>query len=257
MSSSNTLLHGKKVLIIGGSSGIGRGVAVASLSNGASVAIASSNEAKVNAAVELLKKNIENTGGAQTVTGQAFDMRDSPALKKFLSDNGPFDHLIFTAGDTTSLSRSFLDTEIDENIRKQFDTRYWAPMIAAQFAHKNNLIKTGGSLIMTMGNSFNRPLPGWALISGVVGAVESATRGLAIDLKPNRVNTINPGLVASEFWDTTPQDVREAMYEGAAKQLLVGHVGTPDEIAEAYIFAMKCSYLSGQVITVDGGGLLV
>lgn len=77
-------------------SGIGRGVAVASLSNGASVVIASSNEAKVNAAVELLKKNIENTGGAQTVTGQAFDMRDSPALTKFLSGNGPFDHLVCT-----------------------------------------------------------------------------------------------------------------------------------------------------------------
>lgn len=74
--------------------GIGRGVAAASLSNGASVVISSSSDAKVKAAVELLKKTIENKNSSQTVTGEAFDMRDSPALTKFLSDNGPFDHLV-------------------------------------------------------------------------------------------------------------------------------------------------------------------
>ncbi|KAG8713580.1 hypothetical protein FRC08_013085 [Ceratobasidium sp. 394] len=239
MSSSITLLHGKKVLIIGGSSGIGRGVAAASLSNGASVVIASSSEAKVKAAVEALKQGIQKDG--VTVTGQAFDMRDTPALTKFLSDNGPFDHLIFTAGDQASIATSFPDVEIDDKIKGQFDSRYWAPMLAAQFAHKNKLFNSGGSLIMTMGAAFYRPPPGWALVSGVVGAIESATRGLSVDLKPIRVNTINPGLVASEFWDGLPEDARKAMYEARGQQLLVGHVGTPDELAEAYIFAMKAS----------------
>ncbi|KAG8678386.1 fusarubin cluster-dehydrogenase, partial [Ceratobasidium sp. 395] len=59
MASSNTLLHGKKVLIIGGSSGIGFGVAAAALANGASVVIASSSQPKVGAAVERLQKNTE------------------------------------------------------------------------------------------------------------------------------------------------------------------------------------------------------
>lgn len=75
-------------------SGIGRGVAAASLSNGASVVISSSSDVRVKAAVELLKKTIENKNSGQTITGQAFDMRDSPALTKFLADNGPFDHLV-------------------------------------------------------------------------------------------------------------------------------------------------------------------
>ncbi|KAG8744347.1 hypothetical protein FRC10_010327 [Ceratobasidium sp. 414] len=239
MSSSNTLLHGKKVLIIGGSSGIGRGVAVASLSNGASVVIASSSEARVKTAVETLKQGIQKDG--VTVTGQAFDMRDTPALTKFLSENGPFDHLVFTAGDQTSVRTSYPEVEIDDTMKEQFDTRYWAPMVAAQFAHKNKLFNSGGSLIMTMGTAFYRPPPGWALVSGIVGAVESATRGLAVSLKPTRVNTVNPGLVASEFWDGLPEDARKAMYETRGQQLLVGHTGTPDEVAEAYIFAMKAS----------------
>ncbi|KAG9093862.1 hypothetical protein FRC07_011406, partial [Ceratobasidium sp. 392] len=255
MSSSNTLLNGKKILIIGGTSGIGRGVAVASICHEASVVIASSSEAKVKVAVEALKQGVRKEG--ITVTGQAFDMRDSPALTKFLSDNGPFDHLVgtytfdstwytgltevqvFTAGDQTSLGRGFPDVEIDDRVKGQFDTRYWAPMIAAQFAYKNKLFNSGGSLIMTMGAAFYRPPPGWALVAGIVGAVESATRGLAVDLKPIRVNTVIPGLVASEFWDDLPEDARNAMYETKGKELLVGHVGTPDEVAEAYIFAMK------------------
>lgn len=74
--------------------GIGKGVAAASLSNGASVVISSSSADKVRAAVEHLKKIIENKKNSQTITGHAFDMRDSPALTKFLSDNGSFDHLV-------------------------------------------------------------------------------------------------------------------------------------------------------------------
>ncbi|QRW07264.1 Enoyl-(Acyl carrier protein) reductase [Ceratobasidium sp. AG-Ba] len=254
MSSSNTLLHGKKVVIIGGSSGIGKGVAAAAVANGASVVIASFTEAKVKAAVEILKKSAQIEG--VTAAGQAFDMRDSAALTKFLSENGPFDHLIFTGGDMGEVGLGFPNIEINDNTKKQFDSRYWAPMIAAQHAYKNQLFNAGGSFIMTMGTSFYRPQPGWGLVSGIVGAIESATRGLAIDLKPIRVNTVNPGLVASEFWGHLTEEARQTMYEEAAKKILVGHVGTPDEVAEAYIFAMKCSYLTGQTITVDGGSIL-
>ncbi|KAG8792841.1 hypothetical protein FRC12_004712 [Ceratobasidium sp. 428] len=51
--------------------------------------------------------------------------------------------------------------------------------------------------------------------------------------------------------------MRKTIFETHLQKLLVGHVGTPEEVAEAYIFAMKCQYLTGQVITVDGGGVLV
>ncbi|KAG8715581.1 hypothetical protein FRC09_016488 [Ceratobasidium sp. 395] len=250
MSSSNTLLKGKKILIIGGSSGIGKGVAEAAIAHGACVVIASSSSTRVDAVVESLKRGAPSSD----VTGQAFDMKDTPALTKFLSDNGPFDHLVFTAGDQTSLGRGYPDVDIDDRVKGHFDTRYWAPMIAAQYAHKNKLFNSGGSLIMTMGAAFYRPPPGWALVSGIVGAVQSATRGLAVDLKPTRVNTVCPGLVVSEFWDGLPEDERNAMYENTAQRLLVGHAGTPDEIAEAYIFAMKASHnFSRYFCAVDCG----
>ncbi|KAG9083350.1 hypothetical protein FRC07_013936, partial [Ceratobasidium sp. 392] len=89
------------------------------------------------------------------------------------------------------------------------------------------------------------------------GAVETATRGLAVDLKPLRVNTISPGLVDTELFNNFPPEQRKQLFETYREKLLVGHIGTPEEVAEAYIFAMKCQYLTGQIITVDGGGVLV
>jgi hypothetical protein len=63
---------------------------------------------------------------------------------------------------------------------------YMPPVYLAQHIYKNNLIKPGGSITLTIGISYQRPEPGWSLAGGVVGALESSTRGLAIDLKPIR-----------------------------------------------------------------------
>ncbi|KAG9123178.1 hypothetical protein FRC07_000142 [Ceratobasidium sp. 392] len=110
---------------------------------------------------------------------------------------------------------------------------------------------------MTIGSLQARPIAGWGYLLGAVGAVETATRGLAIDLKPIRVNTISPGLVDTEEIQRFPAEMRENIFKAHIEKLPVGHVGTPAELAEAYIFAMKCQYLTGQVILVDGGGVLV
>ncbi|KAG8685842.1 hypothetical protein FRC08_012882, partial [Ceratobasidium sp. 394] len=65
------------------------------------------------------------------------------------------------------------------------------------------------------------------------------------------------GLVKTELYDKTPPELRDSIFNSYEEKVLVGHVGTPEEVAEAYIFAMKCTYLTGQVITVDGGGTLI
>ncbi|KAG9126847.1 hypothetical protein FRC07_001748 [Ceratobasidium sp. 392] len=90
-----------------------------------------------------------------------------------------------------------------------------------------------------------------------MGAIESSVRSLAVDLKPLRINAIELGLVNTELYDKTPPELRDSIFSSHKEKSLVGHVGTADEVAEAYIFAMKCTYLTGQIITVDGGGTLV
>ncbi|KAG9115175.1 hypothetical protein FRC07_007557 [Ceratobasidium sp. 392] len=160
----------------------------------------------------------ELKAAGDSVPGSTFDVKDAQALKDFLITQGKFDHL---------------------------------------HIHKNGLISPGGSITKMIGTVFNRPIAGWGLVSGVASATKSATRGLAVDLKPIRVNTISPGIANTEFRNVTPKDAKDGIFSHAEKNLLVGHVGTAAEVAEAYIFATKCSYLTGQIITVDGGGSLI
>ncbi|EUC54066.1 enoyl-(acyl carrier) reductase [Rhizoctonia solani AG-3 Rhs1AP] len=244
MTNSTELLRDQKVVIIGGSSGIGRSVAAAALAHKASVVIASSSPDKVKSAVVTLQQEFKGT----TVEGQALDIKDNAALKSFLDQHGPFNHLVDLAGEM-----NFPHTEIDDSWKAKFDMRYWAVITAAQHVYKNNLIKPGGSIVLTIGIVHYRPIPGWSLINGMVGAVESATRGLAIDLKPIRA----PGVTDTELFSTFSSEARANFFKTQQEKLPVGRVGTPEEVAEAYIFAMKCTFLTGQVITVDGGGALV
>ncbi|KAG8729800.1 hypothetical protein FRC11_007982 [Ceratobasidium sp. 423] len=240
MSNSADLLKGKKVIVIGGSSGIGRSVAAAALSNGASVVISSSSQQKVDAAVEKLKQGSQNVAGI-TVKGRAFDLKDLETLKAFLTEEGPFDHLAITAGSIGPEFMQFPTVGITEKYKSEFDLRFYAVITAGQHVYQNKLINPGGSIILTIGVSHYRPPSGWGLLSGVTGALEASTRGLAVDLKPIRVNTIAPGLVNTELLDGLPPQAKDELLEARSKTLPVGHVGTPEELAEAYIFAMKVS----------------
>ncbi|KAF8674529.1 Enoyl-(Acyl carrier protein) reductase [Rhizoctonia solani] len=252
--SSTELLRGQKVVLIGGSSGVGKSIAVAAVDYGASVVIASSSSDRVQAAVELLKKGAKDPG--VSITGQVVEYKNQASLTAFLSQEGPFDHLVITAGRFPGVMR-FPHDEIGEAFKGSFDAYYWPLVTAAQHIYKNNLMRPGGSITSTIGTTCDRPLPGWSLLSGPVGAVASVTRGLAVDLKPIRVNSISLGLVDTEIFDTLPGEIKEGIFNSRLEKLPVGHVGLPSEVAEAYIFAMRCTYLNGQIITVDGGSTLV
>ncbi|KAL5489718.1 hypothetical protein ACEPAI_4550 [Sanghuangporus weigelae] len=228
-------LAGKTVLIVGGSSGIGYGVAKASLLSRASkVIIASSSKAKVEGALVRLKNDITATGSTVegTASGDVVDAKDSKNVKALLERVGEIDHLVWTSGD--SLQTSFPDVDLDAN-KDVFDVRFWGAFTAAQVAK----IRPGGSITLTIGQAIVRPMKGWSLISGIVGAVDSLTRGLA-----------------TEFLDLLPAETREELEKGA-NAVLVQHMGQPDELAEAYLFCMKCQYITGQRIEVDGGGKFI
>ncbi|MGA3302337.1 MAG: SDR family oxidoreductase [Methylovirgula sp.] len=100
-------------------------------------------------------------------------------------------------------------------------------------------------------------LPRWSLGASICAAMEGLTRALAVELAPIRVNIVAPGIVKSPLWDTMPKADREALYGQMGGQLLVGHVGEVEEIAEAYLYLMRQTYGTGQVLRVDGGTELV
>jgi NAD(P)-dependent dehydrogenase (short-subunit alcohol dehydrogenase family) len=135
--------------------------------------------------------------------------------------------------------------------------RYFAPILLAKHAPKYLSSGPASSITLTTGEAANKPPPGWAVVSGYCGALNSLTRALALDLKPIRVNLISPGAVDTELWNTIPEEKREAFKASIAKGTTTGAVGKPEDVAEAYLYAMKDKNVTGSIISSNGGHLLM
>ena len=235
-------LDGKRVVIIGGSSGIGRAVAAKALGEGAEVFIGSSRQEKIDEARQLLAGNVD---------GAAVDVTSEESIKAFFEKAGAFDHLVFTAGNWGSRPpKSAGEVEI-EDFTDLLSVRFYGAMLAVKHGSAN--IREGGSVTLTSGISAHRPRKGAPLPSTMGGSVEHLTRALAVDLAPVRVNAVCPGVVGTEVWG----DNAEEQFRAFIDSLLLTRIGQPDEVAEAYMYTMKCGYVTGQIMRVDGGRSLV
>jgi NAD(P)-dependent dehydrogenase (short-subunit alcohol dehydrogenase family) len=237
-------LENKRVVVVGGSSGIGLAVAELSATHGAEVVIASSKEAKVHQATSAI--------GGKT-QGEVVDVSDERSVETFFTRLGAFDHLVFTAGDSLQLDE-LASTNIQQ-ARHAFELRYWAALAAVKYASPH--IRKDGSIVLTTGVAGQRPHKGWTVAASVCGTIEALTRALAVELAPIRVNAVCPGVVRTNLWQSMNADAREQLYESVGKSLLVGRVGEACEIASAYLFLMQQGYATGQTVVLDGGAVLV
>jgi NAD(P)-dependent dehydrogenase (short-subunit alcohol dehydrogenase family) len=238
------MTSGKRIVVLGGSSGIGLAVAEAAASEGAAVVIASSRRVRVDEALNTLPEGAE---------GHALNLAEEPAVRALFARIGSFDHLVFTAGESLQLDRL---ASIDiEAARRFFGLRYWGAFLAAKYC--SSTIRESGSIVFTSGVAGQRPRPGWSVAASICAAMEGLTRALAVELAPIRVNIVSPRVVKTPLWAGTAEADREALYRQTAERLPVGHVGEAAEIAEAYLYLMRQSYATGQVLVVDGGAVLV
>jgi NAD(P)-dependent dehydrogenase (short-subunit alcohol dehydrogenase family) len=237
-------LNNKRVVILGGSSGIGLAVAEQAAAKGAEVVIASSNAQRVQKAIESLGEGTQ---------GHAIDLADERAVETLFGSLGAFDHLVFTAGDSLQLEH-LADTDLKQ-ARRAFELRYWAALAAVKYASKS--IRKGGSIVLTTGVAGQRPHKGWVVAASVCGTIEALTRALALELAPIRVNAVSPGVVRTNLWQNMTVEEREHLYESVGKSLPVGRVGEARDIAQAYLFLMQEGFVTGQMVVVDGGTVLV
>jgi NAD(P)-dependent dehydrogenase (short-subunit alcohol dehydrogenase family) len=239
-----TGLQNKRVVILGGSSGIGLAVAEQAASQGAEIVIASSN-------AERVQRVVESVGG--NAQGQTLDLSDEQAVESLFTKLDAFDHLVFTAGDSLHL-QDLANTDLKQ-ARRAFELRYWAALAAVKYGSKN--IRKGGSIVLTTGIAGQRPRKGWVVAASVCGTIEALTRALALELAPIRVNAVSPGLVRTNLWQNMTAAEREQLFESVGKSLPVGRVGEPHDIAQAYLFLMQEGFGTGQILVVDGGTVLV
>ena len=96
-----------------------------------------------------------------------------------------------------------------------------------------------------------------SIIERVRSGGDAELRALALELGPLRVNIVAPGMVTTEMWDELPAEERQKMYAEMAAKLPVGRVANALEVAETYLYLMRQTFSTGQVIVVDGGGVLI
>jgi NAD(P)-dependent dehydrogenase (short-subunit alcohol dehydrogenase family) len=237
-------LQDKRIIVLGGTSGIVLAVAQAAATDGARVLVASSDDARVKQALTTLPASAE---------GRALDLSNAPAIEAFFDAVGPFDHLVYTAGESLKLS-PLADGDI-ASARRFFELRYWGAFMTARWGHRQ--IRAGGSIVFTSGVAGARPGPGWSIAASICSAMEGLTRALAVELAPVRVNVVSPGVVKTPLWRELPEETWESLYASEARRLPVGHVADAQEVAEGYLYLMRQTSATGQTLVIDGGGLLV
>jgi NAD(P)-dependent dehydrogenase (short-subunit alcohol dehydrogenase family) len=225
-------LRDQRVVVIGGSSGIGLAVAEGALAEGARVVVASSRAETVEAAVERL---------GEGAAGAVVDTRDEASISGFFEETGTFDHLAYTAGDWGRALGGQSVAQMDfDSARDGMAVRFWGALMAIK--HAQGRISRTGSVTLTDG----------VLSTAFGGAIEHLARGLAVDLAPLRVNAVCPGLVMSGATKGMP----EAMVKGFTARCLIPRAADPAEVAQAYLYLMRGAYTTGQVLIVDGGLML-
>ena len=237
-------LKGKKVLIIGGSSGIGLATAKAVAAKGGLVIIVSSNQQRINKAFKELPTES---------TGYAIDITNEMQVKSLFETIGIFDHLVFTAGENLILG-NVADTTL-ETAQNYFNIRYWGAFTAVKYA--TPFINKAGSIVLTSGIASNRPNKRWAMGASICAAMEGFARAMAIELAPIRVNIVSPGVVKTELWGGMSDSDREEMYTNIGNALPVKRVGEADDIAKTFVYLMEQNYGTGQTLIIDGGTSLV
>jgi NAD(P)-dependent dehydrogenase (short-subunit alcohol dehydrogenase family) len=235
-------LRDQRVVIIGGSSGIGLAVAEGALAEGATVVIGSSRAATVESALGRL---------GEGASGSVVDARDEASIAAFFEANGAFDHLVYTAGDWDRAMNGMSIAQMDMAAANAgMAVRFWGALKAIK--HAQGRIAPSGSIVLTDGVLAHRPMKGVPLSTAFAGALEHLARGLAVDLAPVRVNAVCPGLIMTGVTATLPESVMRAF----TARCLIPRGGAPEEVAQAYLYLMRAAYTTGQVLVVDGGLML-
>ncbi|MDO4204505.1 MAG: 3-oxoacyl-[acyl-carrier-protein] reductase [Selenomonadaceae bacterium] len=243
------LLEGKTALVTGASRGIGRAVAVALAAAGAKVAV---NYAGNDAAAEETKAAIEAAGGTAILLKA--DIADCEAVDKMVADTveafGQIDILVNNAGITRDgLLMRMKNEDFDAVINTNLKGVYYTTKAVTKLMMKKRYgrIINMASVVGLTGNAGQANYA--AAKAGVIGfsktvAKELASRGITC-------NMVAPGLIATDMTKDLPEKAKEAMMTS----IPLGRAGQPEDVAQAVLFLASdnASYITGQVINVDGG----
>ena len=239
-------LAGRSVVVLGGASGIGFAVARMAADAGANVTLIGRTQSRLEEAAAEIE------GAAIAVA----DAMEAGSLPQALGPLGRIDHLVLTASSSAAglgITVSMKDMPLDA-ARRYLEGKFWAQYGTAKAALAQ--IPDTGSITFTSGVAVRRSLPGHTVVAANNAAIEAAARQLAKEVAPVRVNVISPGLTDTRAYDHMDEQARTRFFIHVTAGQPVPRPAGPEEIAQAFLFAMTSTYLTGSVIDVDGGFLV-
>lgn len=242
-------LDGKVVIVTGGGTNIGKGIALAMAKEGAKLALSARREDLIN---EVASQIVAGGGEAIAVKADITDKDQVEALgRKVFDAFGRIDVLVANAAYLTA-QIPFLEVTADEFDRMS-DTNFKGTFFCCQMAARYMIQCGGGGSIITISSGQGiMPIPGSPHYSATKGAIIALTKSIAGELGSHgiRVNCIAAGLTQKENWKISPQ-AKEAM----GRQIALRRVATPSDYGGISVLLASdaSSYITAAIIPVDGG----
>ncbi|MGW2210696.1 SDR family oxidoreductase [Streptomyces sp. NPDC001781] len=235
-------LKDTRVVVVGGTSGIGRETALLLAEHGAQVTATGRSADKLAALA----------ADAPALSTGAVDSTDRTALNGFFAAHGPLDHLVVCASGGEG-GGPFASLDLDA-VRRAFEAKTFAQLQTVQAALPH--LTATGSITMVTAVSALAAMPGTTGLAAVNGALEAAVRPLAAELAPVRVNAVSPGVIDTPWWHSLPAQEREAVFAATAGNLPAGRIGRPEEVAAAIAALLDNGFITGHILPADGGAHL-
>jgi NAD(P)-dependent dehydrogenase (short-subunit alcohol dehydrogenase family) len=232
-------LSGQRVVVAGGTSGMGRATVQAAAAMGAEVIAAG-------------RRPVAEREPVPGVRQMAADVTDEESVRQLFGEVGELDHLLVTA--SPGRPGAFLGQDLAA-ARSFMDGKFFGSWMCARYAAPH--LRSRGSITFVTGGAVVRPPAHGSMITAAFAALEALTRALAVELGPLRINAIRPGYTDSDVWSFLSAAERGDLRRRVAGAMPVRRMGTPEDIAHTAVFLMTNPQVTGAVLEVTGGETLV
>ncbi|WP_027684384.1 SDR family oxidoreductase [Rhizobium leguminosarum] len=240
-------IEGAKIIIVGGSSGMGLALARRLLGEGAAVTIAGRSEDRLAAA----RRDLGDHAGLATI---AVDISREEEVAALFRNGGPVDHIVSTAADIGGAYQLLPSIELAA-AQRVVESKFYGPLMLAKYGAAH--LPPSGSITYTSGVAAYRPAARGSVVAAVNAALEGLVRALAVELAPIRINAVSPGWVDTPIWSFVVGDAKQATLDAMAQRLPAGRVGRPHDIADAIRFLIGNGFTTGTILHVEGGHRLI